>query len=136
MGFTLTDAEWEHLAVLDNEIGHEQFVELAGELEIVAEANINGRALISRCVESIVERAREEGLPLSKYDRDALSELPPELLASIAALQGVRGAPSIDVVIKSGRRVYRRYQRHRPHSAVALLLPSLLTAVARANLLL
>ena len=129
MAFDFSEREWELLKGLPVR----QIVELAADLEIVAPAEIDRRNLLSLCVPRIVARARVEGLPFSKYDREDLEALPPELLAAIADLQQVR-TPSVNNVIRAGERVYRRYQNERPASPVAMCLPMMLTAVARATL--
>lgn len=130
MSFTLTEAEWRLLS----SVSVDDLVELAVELDVLAPEEIDRRALLERCVPLIVERAREEGLPFSKYDADDLRTLSPELLTALGRLQGLKGEVTVDSVLKAGRKVYRQYQKHRRNSTVALLLPSLLSAVARASL--
>ncbi len=129
MSFTLTESEWRLLS----SVSVDDLVELAVELDVLAPKEIDRRALLEQCVPLIVERAREEGLPFSKYDAEDLRALPPHLLTAIGRLQGLRGEVTVERVLRAGRKVYRYYQKHRRHSAVALLLPSLLSAVARAS---
>ena len=130
MSFALTDDEWTLLSGVP--VG--DLVELAVELDLVAPKEIDRRALLEQCIPLVVERAREEGLPFSKWDRGDLEDLSQAHLTAIGRLQGLNGQVSVDAVLRAGRKVYRQYQKHRRHSAVALLLPSLLTAVARASL--
>ena len=111
-----------------------EIVALASDLDICAPAEIVREALLEQCVHAIVARAREEGLPFSKYDRDDISALPPPLLDSLGRLQGLRGRVTVNSIVKVGERVYRTYQKNRPDNPVALMLPMLLGAVARAAL--
>lgn len=127
MSFILTDHEWslvEHLPELE-------LVELAAELELIPPAEIDRRTLVVDCVLRIVEVGRSEGLPFSKYDRDDLEALAAEELAGIAAILGTRA--SVSAVLGAGQRTYKAWQKNRPNSQVALMLPLLLTAVARAS---
>ena len=81
---------------------------------------------------SLHDRAVEVGLPFSKYDREDLEALQPDQLAAIARLLDLRPPASVDAVLRAGQRVYNWYQKNNPGSAVALLQPMLLTAIARA----
>ena len=109
-----------------------ELVALAADLDICVPAEIQRDDLFARCVDGIVARARAEGLPFSKYDRADLEELPAEQLTAIGRLQGLRGRVTVRGIIRVGERVYRAYQKNRPDNPVALMLPLLLTAVARA----
>ena len=123
-----TDNEWSAL----QRVPVTEIVALAADLDICAPAEIDRRGLLTECVQAIVVRARVEGLPFSKYDREDLAELPTDLLESIGRLQGLRGRVTVNAILRAGDRVYRNYQKTRPDNAVALMLPMLLPAVARA----
>lgn len=127
MSTPLTDEEWAFLSA----IPEQDLVEMAVDLDILVPREIDRRALIERCLPMILERAQQEGLPFSKYDRDDLAALPPEHLAAIARLQGLDEGASVGKVLRAGRKVYKTYQKTRPGNAIALLLPSLLPALAR-----
>ena len=128
MSFAITDDEFRLVSGLPVQ----ELVELAIELDILVPEEIDRRALVSECVVRIVDRGRKEGLPFSKYDREDLARLSPAELAAIAELQGLRPSASVRSVLKAGQKVYKTYSKTRPNSAVALSLPILLRAVARA----
>ena len=129
MGFALTEEEWRLLSG----VPITDLVDLAVEVDLCAPAEIDRRALIEDCLPLILDRARAEGLPMSKYDREDLEALPTDLLQAVGRLQGLNGEVTVDRAIRAGRKVYKRYGKLRPKSAVALLLPLLLTALARAE---
>ncbi len=122
-----TDAEWEPLT----QVPIVNLVNLAADLDICPPEEIDRLALMEACVERIVLRGEAEGLPFSKYDRDDLAALDKAMLEALGRLQGVRGRITVDRVLGAGLRVYRTYQKTRPDNPVALMLPMLLTAVAR-----
>ncbi|MBN2801106.1 MAG: hypothetical protein JXX28_18350 [Deltaproteobacteria bacterium] len=127
MDFALTPEEWEplsHVPELD-------LIALAVELDVVAPARVDPRSLFEQCVLALVDKAKAEGLPFSKYDAADLAALPPDDLTALGRLQGIQGAVTADAVLKVGKRVFKLYSRQRPESQVALFLPMLLTAVAR-----
>lgn len=121
----LIDSEW---ALLSNVL-EQDVIEVAIDLDLVAPEVVDRRALLGQCVEPMITRFQEEGLPLSKYDRMDLEELTPAQLAAIAKLFGV--SATVDAVLKAGQKVYKLYQRQRPNNAVALMVPSLLPVIAR-----
>ena len=123
----VTDADWPTLA----NIPEDDLVDMAAELSILVPAKIDRRTIIDKCIWAILERAGEEGLPFSKYDRFDLEDLPPAHLQALGATCGVSGEVTPDAMIKAGRKVYKRLQKSRKPSAVALLLPTLLPIVAR-----
>lgn len=123
----ITDDEW---AVL-RRIPEPDLVELAVDLDFLVPAVIEPRGLLNECIQRILERGQREGLPFSKYDHDDLASLPPDHLAAIARLQGLPADASVHRVLRAGRKVYRTYQAQRPDNPVALLLPTLLPALAR-----
>lgn len=123
----ITDEEW----VVLQRIPEQDLVELAIDFDILVPREIDARGLLNECLHRALERAGEEGLPFSKYDREDLVALPAPHLAAIARLQGLTSEADVDQVLKVGRKVYRTYQAQRPGNAFALLLPSLLPALAR-----
>ncbi|MBW2255181.1 MAG: hypothetical protein JRI25_11350 [Deltaproteobacteria bacterium] len=127
MSARVTDEEWAFLSA----ITEHDLVEMAVDLDILVPERIDARALVDRCILCILDRAREEGLPFSKYDREDLAAVPPIHLSAIARLQGLPSHASVDRILRVGQRVYRNYQKTRPANAVALLLPSLLPALSR-----
>ncbi|MCO4744377.1 MAG: hypothetical protein KC912_06285 [Proteobacteria bacterium] len=127
MSFVLTEIEWsmvEHLPELD-------LVDLAAELGLIPPAEIDRRTLVVQCVLQLVEVGRSDGLPFSKYDREDLESLPREHLVALATVIGTRA--EVASVLASGQRTLKALQKTRPNSQVALMLPMLLTAVARAS---
>lgn len=127
MPVEVTPGELELLA----NIPHPDLVAMAIDLDIVVDTTIEPVALYSACVDRILDRASDEGLPFSKYDLDDLQELPPEHLAALATLMGCRSSDA-KAVLKLGQKVYKHYQKNRPDNPTALLLPTLLPIVARA----
>jgi hypothetical protein len=121
-----TDREWEMLAGLPEE----DLVSLAVELDIVAPEQIDARALLERCLVSMLERATTEHLPFSKYDQDDLAALPPDQLAAIARLQGTPA--NVPAIMKVGRTVFKAMEKRKAGNAIALMLPLLLSPLARA----
>ena len=124
----LTDAEYEPIANLPIE----SLVDLAAELGIVVGSEIDRRRLTNLCVIGLVSHARTEGLPFSKYDLDDLDELSPFDRGAIAALVGLPGTATSAAIIKAGARVYKQYESKRIDHPIPLMLPMLLSAVARA----
>ncbi|MEZ4321355.1 MAG: hypothetical protein R3F61_28030 [Myxococcota bacterium] len=124
----LTDEEF---ALLER-LPVESIVDLAAELDIVAPDEIDRRSLLDDCITALVAHAQQEGLPFSKYDEDDLAELTPEDLASIGRLQGLSGTVTVAAVLKHGQRVYKTFEKRRIDHPIPLMLPMLLSAVARA----
>ena len=126
MAFALTDTE--HDAVRFVPVG--DLVALAVELDYMPPETINRRELLGELMPRLLELARREGLPFSKYDEDDLAELSQE---HREALAHVMGWPSDSrSMVKAGQKVYKVYRKDRRDSQVALLLPSLLKPLARA----
>ena len=125
MDFALTEEE----LTLCMNLPEDTLIDLAAELELLIPESISRATLLSQAVVRLAERAQQEGLPFSKYDREDLEALPKPHLDALARL--CKATPSVDGLLKSGRRVYKMYQRKRPSSQVALTLPMLLSAVAR-----
>ena len=130
MAFRFTDEEWALLSRLPES----DLIDLATDLDICPPVEIDPRPLLESCVPRIVDRARQEGLPFSKYDLEALEALPPRLLEALGGLQGLKKQATPKAILRAGQRVYRNYARNRPDNPVALMLPLLLEAVGRAAL--
>ena len=126
--FVLTEIEFQpvqHLPI-------ESLVDLAAELEIVVQAEIDRRDLTTLCVLALVDHGRREGLPFSKYDADDLDALDRTDRDAIAVLMGLSAGARTSAIIKAGSRVYRTYENKRIDHPIPLMLPMLLSAVARA----
>jgi hypothetical protein len=115
-------------------IPERDLVEMAVDLDIFIPAQIDRMQMVKQCVLAIVDRGRLEGLPFSQYDQDDLDALPADERSAIAVLMGLSAGASTARILKKGQRVYRSYQKHRPDNATALLLPTLLSLIARAAL--
>jgi hypothetical protein len=116
------------LALFDR-IPEIDLAELSLELDIPVSEGTGLGELLGAAVLRLADLAREGGLPWSDYDRDDLQALDPGELAALARLCGT--AADVDSLIRSGRKVYRRYTNRRAPSQVALLLPMLLPPLAR-----
>ncbi len=115
-------------AVLQN-IPEGDLVDLVAELDVAVPAVVVRDELLDLALGRIAQRARAEGLPFSKWDREDLEQLPAPHLQALARACGTDG--SVDALMKTGAKVYKRYQKERPGSPVALLLPVLLAPLAR-----
>jgi hypothetical protein len=123
--FTLSDTEFAGFQMLPEA----DLADLAVELEIVPESDIDARGLLSALVVRILERAKSDGLPFSKYDRDDLEALPEHHRKALADAMG--WPTEIKSMLKQGGKVYKEYRKVRRNSQVAVMLPLLLGAVAR-----
>lgn len=128
MPFVLSEDEFAPLAGLPVD----GIVDLAAELDIVAPEAIDRRQLLGECVEALVVHARTHGLPFSKYDADDLAELDAVDLEAIGRLQGLTGRVTVRAVVKRGEKVYKTFSSRRIDHPIPLMLPMLLSAVARA----
>lgn len=106
--------------------------ELAAELDLLLEATYDRDDVLERCVGALLDRANAEGLPFTKYDVDDLAELPSPDLDALGAVLGVTGRVDAAALVRQSARAVKLYQKSRPRSAVALLLPTLLRPLARA----
>lgn len=120
----------EELAML-HRLPISELVNLSSELDLVAPEVINRATLAEACVVALVGRGQDAGLPLSKYDHDDLAALPHEHLQAIARLQGISGKATVAAVIRAGERVFAAVTKNHPDSAVAMMVPMLLPAIAR-----
>ncbi|MCB9758641.1 MAG: hypothetical protein H6739_02275 [Alphaproteobacteria bacterium] len=125
MSFALTDAEYQPLELL----AEVDLADLAIELDMIPDEVIDRRGLLDELVPRLLDRARAEGLPFSKYDADDLEELPTEHRAALARCMG--WPAEVTAMLKAGGRVYKVYRKSRRNSQIPLLLPILLKPLAR-----
>jgi hypothetical protein len=123
--FTLSDSEFAGFQMLPEA----DLADLAVELEVVPEAEIDARGLLADLVVRIFDRAQSEGLPFSKYDRDDLEALPEAHRKALAAAMGWPN--DVKGMLKQGGKIYKEYRKLRRNSQVAVMLPLLIGAVAR-----
>lgn len=128
MSFTLEPHERD----LVEKIPEQDITEMAVDLDLLLDEGFDRESLVLRCIEAILDRAETEGIPLSKYDGDDLSALPPEHFHALAQTIGLRGGASVRAVLRAGAKTWRQYRKNRPNSATALLIPTLLGPIARA----
>ena len=124
----LNDADYAFL----ERIPEPDLVDAAADLGLAVPETIDRRELMDRMLTAIIQRAHDEGLPFSKYDKDDLEALDADERAAIATLQGLRSDASVRAMLKAGQKVYKWYRKVRPNNPVALLLPTLLPYIARA----
>jgi hypothetical protein len=127
MAVDLTDAEQ---SLLDR-IPEKDLAEMALDLDLLLPAEIDRHDLTHRCLEALYERAGDEGLPLSKYDRGDLAALPDAHLEALGRHLGISGPVTVKAILRRGARTWRLYRKQRPNSATALLVPTLLGPLAR-----
>ena len=107
MDFWLNDSEYSIVALLP----HADLADLAVELDVIPEAEIKPRDLLSNLVPRLLELASVEGLPLSKWDRDDLEALPDDHRAALARTIGC--GSDVAAMLKAGKKVYKSYQKER-----------------------
>ena len=104
-------------------------IDLAAELDLIVPETIDRETLITQALSGILDRASQEGLPFSTYDREDLQALPSDHLKALANLCATE--PTVDAMLKRGAKVYKTYRKQRPGSQVPMLLPMFLSALAR-----
>ncbi len=112
----------------------DELVDLSVDLDVMVPEEIDRPQLLSACIRNLAELAAQEGLPFSPYDEEDLAALSQGELEAVARLCGVTpGAKSetVERILKAGKKVYKRYRKHRPRSQVPLYLPMLLAPLAR-----
>ena len=122
----VTDVEWESLARLPVR----DLVELAADLGLVAPAEVDGRALVEQCLPALREWIQSYGLPVSKYDREELQNLPASQLRALGRLCGLE-AVSVRRLIRDGTRTVNKLGKMQHYESIVMMLPMLLTAIAR-----
>ena len=125
MSFWLSDNEYLGLGMLP----HADLADLAVELGVIPEAEIKPRELLSTLVMRLLSLAESEGLPLSKWDKDDLTELPTEHREALAASMGWR--PDVRDMLKRGQKIYKHYKKQRSRSQIAIMVPLLIKPLAR-----
>lgn len=128
MTFSLRQDEW---ALLER-VPREDLIQFVAELDMIIPAGeIDRRALFELAVPKVVARVREEGIPLTKYDREDLEALAPNELTALCTLVGVR-RPSVSGLMKAGAKAYKSRQKVKQGSdPYAYMIPILLTSVIR-----
>lgn len=128
MTFALRDSEWELLS----SVPVDDLVGLAAELDILVPAEVNARQLIDLCVPRMVERARKDGLPFSKYDREDIEALSKEQVQALHKMLGLWGRASASSILRAGGRAYKARKRIKPgHDPYAYMIPVLLNPIVR-----
>jgi len=119
----------EERALLE-QVPAKDLAEMAMDLDVLLDAEIDRDKLLEQCLDALLERAGREGLPLSKYDADDLEALPEPHLQALGAHMGLRRV-TVKTLLRQGAKTWRQYRKHRPKSQVALLVPLFLAPLAR-----
>lgn len=127
MTFELLEPEWE----LVRNVPLSDLIELAADLGVILPEEVDRRQLVVISLPYLLERARDDGLPLSKYDAPDIEALPPEDLAMVAELQGLKPSASVRAVMRAGAKVTKTYARNRPNNPYPYMLPLLLGTLLR-----
>jgi hypothetical protein len=127
MSQIITDQEWTLLVNMTDDT----LVHMAADLQLSVPPRIDRRTLCDACVRAIVVRAQREGLPFSKYDQDDLESLSQDERVVLCRLLSIQPTGSIPDILKAGTKTYRFYLKNRPDSPTAMMIPSLLPAIAR-----
>ena len=126
MPFSLTADERQTL----HNMPEGDLADLAMEVAVVLDEVINRESLLLQILPRLVDLGRKErGLPLSDYDLEDLTELPPPHRAALARALGWPEDPA--GMVKQGKKVFKTFERTHPKSAVTLLVPTLLRPLAR-----
>jgi hypothetical protein len=125
LSFWLSDDEYQGLGLLP----HAEMADLAVELDIMPDAEIKPRELMSNLVVRLLVLAEAEGLPFSKWDTEDLSELHLEHRDALATAMGWKS--DVNLMIKKGQKIYKFYKKERSNSQIAIMLPLLLRPLAR-----
>lgn len=121
----LLDEELKILAA----VPEKDLVDLVIDLDVPVEEDSARQHLLEQAARRLADLAREEGLPFSIYDLEDLQALPPDHLRGLA--RAMRVDNDARAVVRAGEKVFKRYQKRAPRSQVPLMLPLLLSAVAR-----
>jgi hypothetical protein len=127
MAATLTPDERQLLA----QVPTSDLAEMATELDILLDAQIDREALLAQCVEAIVERAPTHGIVLSKYDAEDVEDLPAQWREALGRVVGIKGPVTTTALLKAGDRAWKALQKSRPRSTLGMLMPLLLRPVSR-----
>ncbi len=121
----LTDAEWQSIRTLPEV----DLVDAAIDLDIPVPSQVDARDLMGRVAVAVLERAKRDGLPLSRWDRDDLEAIDATARAALAKWCNV--APTVDAMLKAGERADGTWKRRSPKAEAAMLVPALLPVLAR-----
>ena len=122
----VTEAEWESLARLPVR----ELLEFAADLGLLVPAVVDERVLMEQCLTTLCVWIGEHGLPVSKYDREELENLPKRHLRALGRLIGVEKI-SVQRLIRDGTRLVNKLGRTTEYESVVMMLPMLLTIIAR-----
>ncbi len=120
----------EELALLD-QVPEKDLAEMAVDLDVLLDAELDRSSLIHKCVDALLDRAASEGLPLSKYDAEDLAALPEPHLQALGEHMGLRRV-TVRAMLRQGARTWRIYNKRGSKSPTALLVPLFLAPLARA----
>jgi hypothetical protein len=108
---------------------HADLADLAVELDVIPEAEIKPRELLSTLVVRLLMLGEREGLPFSKWDSEDLNELQTDHRRALALAMGWK--PEVASMIKRGQKIYKIYKKERSKGQIAIMLPLLLKPLAR-----
>ena len=117
-----------------SEVQEEDVVGFCIEFDLFPSENFKIDDVVDHIFEALVERAKGDGLPISKYDADDLGRFDRAQLVSFAAALGVRAKADaskgevIDGIIRGMRRTCRRLPRK---SQIPMFLTYFLPALVR-----
>ncbi len=125
MRFVLTEQETLGLDFLPDK----DLADWAVDLDMMPAEEIDRRELLEKLVPRLLNLARREGLPFSKYDAQDLDELPEAHRQALARAMGWK--TETRAMIKAGEKIWKVYRKNRPGSQIPLMLPVLLKPLAR-----
>jgi hypothetical protein len=123
--FVLTDLETQGLDYLPDK----DLADWAVELDLMPAEEIDRHGLLEELVPRLMDVARREGLPFSKYDALDLDELPDAHRRALARAMGWK--EDTRAMVRAGEKIWKVYRKNRPGSAIPLMLPLLLKPLAR-----
>lgn len=116
------------------QVQEEDLVSFCIEFDLVPDEPFRVDDVVDRVFEALVDRARVEGLPISRYDAEDLSGFAPGPLAAFAAGLGVKTRPgddSADIIADIVLRMRRATRRLPRNSQIPFFLPYFLPALVR-----
>ena len=125
MAFEIREDELQAIALVPDV----DLADLAIDLDLIPDAEINRRSLMTELIPRLLELARREGLPFSRWDGEDLEALPSAHREALASCMGWDS--SVEGMLRAGKKIYKTYRKTRPRSQVPIFLPILLAALAR-----
>ena len=125
MAFELYPADIEKLELLPET----DLADLAIDLDLIPEERIDRKQLLLEMLPRLLNLAKQEGLPFSRWDQEDLETLPEPHRKALAAAMGWPSDPKS--MIKAGAKVFKIYRKTRTRSQIPLTLPLLLSTLAR-----